>query len=424
VDAVALLDERALREPPLFAAFLLGERRVAVDGAHLRRDVGQHEELRVLGADLLAALVGERHFARTLVDCEVQLLLQLPRVFLEHLREHLQLAVLVDLADVRVFQQVHQLLVLRHRVVDLVELVAHLVLVVRLPRLLRLLDEVVALGGLHAHDRVHERLELDVDVARRHRCRTRDDERRARLVDQDRVHFVHDGEVVAVLHDLLGLLRHAVVAQVVEAELAVRAVGDIARVLRAALGGIHRVLDAADGEAEELVEVAHPARVAPRQVVVDGDELHVLPRQRVQVQGQRRDERLAFARLHFRDLALVQDDAAQELHVERHHVPFERVAAHLLGRADQVAAGVLDERVRFRQDRVETFALRDARLELGGLAREILGGKVLRLVFGLNAVDFADDRPQPLQFAVVLRPEEKLQQVHRIHAHIVTHIIS
>ncbi len=53
-----------------------------------------------------------------------------------------------------------------------------------------------------------------------------DDERRARLVDQDRVHLVDDGEVEPALEALAHLGRH-VVAQVVEAELVVRAVGDV-----------------------------------------------------------------------------------------------------------------------------------------------------------------------------------------------------
>jgi hypothetical protein len=58
-----------------------------------------------------------------------------------------------------------------------------------------------------------------------------DDQRRASLVDEDGVHFVHDGEVMAALHLLLLAGGHAVVAQVIEAELAVRAVGDVAAVL-------------------------------------------------------------------------------------------------------------------------------------------------------------------------------------------------
>jgi hypothetical protein len=64
-------------------------------------------------------------------------------------------------------------------------------------------------GGLEAGERL---LALD-------RRRAGDDQRRARLVDEDRVDFVDDAELVVAL-DLVLLARgHAVVAQVVEAEL-------------------------------------------------------------------------------------------------------------------------------------------------------------------------------------------------------------
>ena len=53
-----------------------------------------------------------------------------------------------------------------------------------------------------------------------------DDERRARLVDQDRVDLVDDGEIEAALVAVRHLHRH-VVAQVVETELVVGAVGDV-----------------------------------------------------------------------------------------------------------------------------------------------------------------------------------------------------
>ena len=59
--------------------------------------------------------------------------------------------------------------------------------------------------------------------------RARDDERRARFVDEDAVDFVDDREVVPALHVLREVELH-VVAQVVEAELVVRAVGDVGAV--------------------------------------------------------------------------------------------------------------------------------------------------------------------------------------------------
>ena len=61
-----------------------------------------------------------------------------------------------------------------------------------------------------------------------------DDERRARFVDQDRVDFVDDGEGVAALDHLRHVVFH-VVAQIVEAEFVVGAVGDVGGVGLAAL---------------------------------------------------------------------------------------------------------------------------------------------------------------------------------------------
>ena len=65
-----------------------------------------------------------------------------------------------------------------------------------------------------------------------------------------------------------------VVAQVVEAELVVLPVGDVAAVGDLALLVGHAVHDDADGQAEEIVDAPHPLGVAPRQVVVDRDDVH------------------------------------------------------------------------------------------------------------------------------------------------------
>ena len=69
-----------------------------------------------------------------------------------------------------------------------------------------------------------------------------------------------------------------VVAQVVEAEFVVGAVGDVAAVRGALLGRVLLVADHADGEAEEAVDRAHPVRVARRQVFVDGDDVDAFAR--------------------------------------------------------------------------------------------------------------------------------------------------
>ena len=80
--------------------------------------------------------------------------------------------------------------------------------------------------------------------------RAGDDQRRARLVDQDRIDLVDDGVVEGPLDHVVQPVLH-VVAQVVEAELVVGAVGDVAGVGRLALLVVELVHDHADGEAEE-----------------------------------------------------------------------------------------------------------------------------------------------------------------------------
>ncbi len=173
-----------------------------------------------------------------------------------------------------------------------------------------LLVELEVLGGEHRHDLVDRLVEIGAILER-----TRNDQRRARLVDEDRVHLVDDGERVAALDHLVHVHLH-VVAQVVEAELVVGAVGHVAGVRCLALLIVEAVHDVADGEPEELVDLPHPVGVALCQVVVDGDDVDALAGERVEIDGQRGDQRLAFAGLHLGDLALVQHHAADQLHVE------------------------------------------------------------------------------------------------------------
>ena len=156
---------------------------------------------------------------------------------------------------------------------------------------------------------------------------------------------------------LLELVDH-VVAQVVEAELVVGAVGDVGRVR---LGAGHRpevdealvgrrearleqvarvVGDDADRQPEEVVDRPHPLRVAAGEVVVDGDEVRATAGQAVEREGQRRDEGLALARLHLGDLPLVEDHAADELDVEVAHP--ERPLARLTGRREDLGDDVVE----------------------------------------------------------------------------------
>src|SRR5207249_8735268 len=96
----------------------------------------------------------------------------------------------------------------------------------------------------------------------RDRGRAADDERRPRFVDQDRVYFVDNRVMITALDLLFARRRHTVVAQVIEAELAVRSVRDVAGVLLTTNIRLLIVLNTANGQPQEIIESTHPFGVA------------------------------------------------------------------------------------------------------------------------------------------------------------------
>ena len=180
------------------------------------------------------------------------------------------------------------------------------------------------LGLLARFHDLRELRELVIEVGRLLGL-ARDDQWRPRLVDEDVVHLVDDPEAVAALRLLLHLDRE-VVAQVVEAELRVGAVDDVAGVGLLLVDVVLARLEDADRHAEQVVDRLHPLGVAPRQVVVHRDEVDALALhgiavlvtrgERVQDHGQRGGERLALAGPHLGDRAVVEDHAADHLDVE------------------------------------------------------------------------------------------------------------
>ena len=189
--------------------------------------------------------------------------------------------------------------------------------------------------------------------------RAGDDERRPRLIYQYRVNFVDDAVVVAALHLLRLLYRH-VVAQVVEAELAVRAVGYVAAVGLKTRVLWHEGRNDADRQPHSAVDRPHPLRVARGEVVVDRDDVDALR------DGERGDERLSFARLHLGDVAVVERHASDELLLE-------------VAQAERALRDLADARENLGQYVVEALALFEARAENFSRARELLVRKLLDL---------------------------------------------
>ena len=281
-------------------------------------------------------------------------------------------------------------------------------------RLVQVVDAEVVLdlldAGLEHADRalllvdlvVHARLEglrdlreLDEPAVGLARGRPGDDERGARLVDEDRVDLVDDREEVAALDEVLLLPGH-VVAQVVEAELVVRAVGDVGVVLLAAhLGGLTRD-DGAGRHAERAVHPAHELGLVAREEVVDGDDVHALAGDRVEVDRERRRQGLALTGLHLRDVAEVQGRAAHDLHV-------------IGALAERALGGLAHGGERLGHELVERLARGVARTQLGGLAAQFLVGELRVVLF--EGVHGLHDLLQPAEDASFAGAEQFLEGV-------------
>ena len=223
-----------------------------------------------------------------------------------------------------------------------------------------------------------------------------DDQRGTGLVDQDGVDLVHDGKRMAALHHV-GLVDDHVVAQVVKAELVVRAVGDVGLVGLLAVPGLDAVDDQTDGQTQETVDLAHPLGVAAGQVIVDGDNMHALAGQGVQVGGHGSDQRLAFTGLHLGDAGAVQHDAADDLH---------GVGLH----AQHAPVGLAADGERLGQQVVEGLAFGKALFELGGLGLQFLVGQLRHL--RLQSKDFILERVDALEFFVRERAEQFFKKRH------------
>ena len=217
-----------------------------------------------------------------------------------------------------------------------------------------------------------------------------DDQRRPGLVDEDRVDLVDDGVGVTAL-DHVALVERHVVAQIVKAHLVVRAVCNVAGIGRAALLVRQIVHDQADREPHEAVHLAHPFAVAAGEIVVDGDDVHALSREGVEIGRQDGDEGLAFAGLHFGDAPLVEHDAADELDMEGLH-------------AQHAPRGLAHSGEGLGQEVVGRLAVRETFLEFARHGLELVVAH--RGEARLELFDRVGDRIYFLQFPVGIASED------------------
>ena len=98
------------------------------------------------------------------------------------------------------------------------------------------------------------------------------DQRRPRLIDENGVNLIDQRKVQTAQNTVLRIRDH-VVTQIIEAELRIGCIGNIAVIGGTLLGGAHLARIVSDTQTEKLMNASHPFRVTLRKIFVDGDDM-------------------------------------------------------------------------------------------------------------------------------------------------------
>ena len=162
---------------------------------------------------------------------------------------------------------------------------------------------------------------------------TGDNQRCPRLINENAVHLVHDGEVQLSLHHLVQVYHH-VVTEVIKAVFIIGTKGNITVIGKFALREIHVMADKPHTQSQEVIQPAHLNAVALCQVVIDCHHMHALACQGIQVGRQGSNQCLALTCTHLGNLAFVETDTAHHLHIKMTH------AQHALGSLPDYGKGL------------------------------------------------------------------------------------
>ena len=202
---------------------------------------------------------------------------------------------------------------------------------------------------------------------------------------------------IALNHLLL--VHNHVIAQVIKAELVVGAESHVAAVGIFAFGKIHVVNNQPDAQAQKTVQPPHPFAVAFRKIIVDGNHVHALAFECVQINRQSCDERFALAGFHLSNFAFVQTHPANQLNVE---MPHSQNSARRFPRYGKC----------FRQNIFERLAVTKAFAEFFSRAGEFIVSVILHRRF--ERVDFVHGLAHSPNFFFVVIAEKSLQKSKQI----------
>src|SRR6476660_7355352 len=216
-----------------FVLLLRQKRFVEINLGEFANEIRQNKRVWIIRIEKGTALLREIGFVRFLVYGEEQFFLKRKQFFFARVLEKGKLSLIDGAALVRVFHHAQKLLIARLTEFHLEHQTTGGLDFALLKFLDRFARYAVAKHVLLPHQLLDQRLPFVVLMCGNRR-RPADDERRARFIDQDGIDFIDNRVVITPLDLLFARRGHAVVAQIIETELAVRAVRDVHRVLLAA----------------------------------------------------------------------------------------------------------------------------------------------------------------------------------------------
>ena len=218
---------------------------------------------------------------------------------------------------------------------------------------------------------------------------TGNNQRGTGLINQNGVHLVHDGKGMTPLHHLAFVNRH-IVPQIVKAHLVIGTVGNIRSISGFPVAGLHIVDNQTHAQTQEPIDLAHPFRVTFGQIIVHGNDMHTLAGQCVQICRKHSHQRFTFTGAHLRNSALMQHNAADNLHPIGLHT--QNTPCSLTGRCKCL-----------RQNIVQSFSVCQPFFELAGFCLQLFIGQ-LSVCF-IQRHNFIGDGVNSFQFTVAVRTE-------------------
>ncbi|CAI8205253.1 MAG: Uncharacterised protein [SAR116 cluster bacterium] len=186
-----------------------------------------------------------------------------------------------------------------------------------------------------------------------------------------------------------------IVAQIIKAEFVIGAIGDVSTIGLATFVICQIAGNASNAHPQALIDAPHPAGVARRQIVIDGNNMHTLAVQRVQKDSKRCDKGLALTSLHFRNLARMKCNATHQLDI-------------VMPLAKGAFCGLAHPREGGWQEAVKRLALVDPGTQIGERRAQQLITQ--RRAFIFQRVNRRDLRRELFDSAVIIRTEQIFRQ--------------